>query len=125
MKRVMRIMLLLAALITMLSLCTYAEDMVEYTAPGGVRYRVDFDKGVTAYCIDKDITQAEIPDSINGYQVTRIDFSNCSSLTSVAIPEGITSFTFSGCSALSSVTIPDSITAIGPKLSITAAVSNP
>ena len=115
MKRVMRIMLLLAALITMLSLCTYAEDMVEYTAPDGVRYRVDFDKGVTAYCIDKDITQAEIPDSINGYQVTRVDFSNCSSLTSAAIPEGITSFTFSGCSALSSVIIPDSITAIGPK----------
>lgn len=115
MKRVMRIILLLAAMITMLSICTYAEDMVEYTAPDGVRYRVDFGSGVTAYCIDKNITQAEIPESINGYQVTRIDFSNCSRLASAVIPEGVASFIFSGCSALSRVTIPDSITDIGSK----------
>ncbi len=43
-------------------------------------------------------------------------FSDCSSLTSVAIPDSVTSIgnsAFSGCSSLTSVTIPDSVTSIG------------
>ncbi|MBQ8341817.1 MAG: leucine-rich repeat protein [Clostridia bacterium] len=43
-------------------------------------------------------------------------FSGCSSLTSVAIPESVTSIggsAFSGCSSLTSVTIPNSVTSIG------------
>ena len=42
-------------------------------------------------------------------------FSGCSSLTSVAIPSGVTSiesYAFSGCSSLTSVTIPSSVTEI-------------
>lgn len=48
------------------ALCAYAGELAEYTAPDGVRYRVDYDNGVTAYCIDKKITKAEIPETING-----------------------------------------------------------
>ena len=43
-------------------------------------------------------------------------FSNCSGLTSVTIPNSVTSIgesTFSGCSGLTSVTIPNSVTYIG------------
>ena len=43
-------------------------------------------------------------------------FSECSGLTSVTIPEGVTSIgndAFSGCSGLTSVTIPESVTNIG------------
>ncbi|MBO5779959.1 MAG: leucine-rich repeat domain-containing protein, partial [Muribaculaceae bacterium] len=43
-------------------------------------------------------------------------FSNCSSLTSVTIPNSVTwirEFAFSGCSGLTSVTIPNSVTWIG------------
>ena len=43
-------------------------------------------------------------------------FSGCSNLTSVTIPEGVTtigSSAFSGCSSLTCVTIPDSVTSIG------------
>ena len=43
-------------------------------------------------------------------------FQNCSGLTSVTIPEGVTSIgesAFSGCSGLTSVTIPSSVTTIG------------
>ncbi|MBO5773374.1 MAG: leucine-rich repeat domain-containing protein, partial [Clostridia bacterium] len=43
-------------------------------------------------------------------------FSGCSSLTSVVIPDSVTSIgsdAFSGCSSLTSVVIPDSVTSIG------------
>ena len=41
---------------------------------------------------------------------------NCSSLTSVTIPDSVTSiggYAFMNCSCLTSVTIPDSVTSIG------------
>ena len=43
-------------------------------------------------------------------------FEYCSGLTSVTLPDSVTSigdYAFSGCSGLTSITIPDSITSIG------------
>ena len=69
------------------------------------------------------ITTAIIPASVEynsvTYSVTSIGseaFCNCSSLTSVTIPNSVTSIggsAFSGCSGLTSVTIPNSVTSIG------------
>ena len=69
------------------------------------------------------LTTANIPASVtyNGttYSVTSIGdkaFENCSSLTSVTIPNSVTSIgnsAFYNCSSLTSVTIPDSVTSIG------------
>ena len=68
------------------------------------------------------ITSAEtlrIPENIGGLPVAGIGrqaFLNCTSLTSVSIPEGVTeigSFAFEGCTALTSVSIPGSVTQIG------------
>jgi len=64
----------------------------------------------------RDVT---IPSYVNGCPVVAIGnkaFYDCSSLTSITIPDGVTSigdYAFDGCSSLTSVTIPDSVTSIG------------
>ena len=60
------------------------------------------------------LTSVTIPDGITsiGYSA----FIGCSSLTSVTIPDGVTSIesnAFYGCSGLTSVTVPGSVTSIG------------
>ncbi len=57
-------------------------------------------------------------DSYNGenYKIGNYAFSGCSSLTSITIPEGVTSigsYAFSDCSSLTSITIPEGVTSIG------------
>ena len=60
-----------------------------------------------------------MPSKLGGYSVTSIGkyaFFNCTSLTSVTIPDSVTSIgssAFYRCSGLSSVTIPDSVASIG------------
>ena len=62
-----------------------------------------------------------IPGEINGKKVTKIGdnaFIDCTELTSVTIPDGVTSIdvaAFLGCTSLTSVTIPDSVTSIKSK----------
>ncbi len=70
-----------------------------------------------------ELTVANIPSFVTyqgkTYNVTRIGmaaFSNCTSLTSVTIPNSVTSIgtqAFSGCTGLTSITIPNSVTSIG------------
>ena len=63
-------------------------------------------------------TELTLPKDCQGenYQVGESAFSGCRSLTSVTIPEGVTSigeYAFWGCSNLVSITIPESVTSIG------------
>ncbi len=61
----------------------------------------------------------DIPETANGFSVVSIGshaFENCSSLTSVTIPESVTkigAYAFVDCSSLTSVEIPESVTEIG------------
>ena len=60
------------------------------------------------------LTSVTIPDSVTtiGYQA----FAGCTSLTSVTIPDSVTSidmWAFNNCDGLTSITIPDSVTSIG------------
>ena len=64
------------------------------------------------YC--SGLTSITIPNSVTS--LGRSAFYNCSSLTSVTIPNSVTSigdYTFYKCSGLTSVTIPNSVTSIG------------
>ena len=68
-------------------------------------------------------TKITIPSSFDGcsYSVTSIGFRafwDCTSLTSITIPEGVTSIgwdAFYNCTSLTSITIPDSVTSIGDR----------
>ena len=107
---------------------------------GDLRYRVTGAGKVTVIDCKDSVTSVNIPssvthawehynhiDSVRTYSVTSIGrsgcgpycdyvFSYCDSLTSVTIPNSVTSigdYAFSGCSSLTSVTIPNSVTFIG------------
>ena len=60
------------------------------------------------------LTSIEIPDSVTS--IGRYAFYNCTGLTSITIPEGVTSIgddAFYNCKSLTSIEIPDSVTSIG------------
>ena len=75
--------------------------------------------------VDKNLVNVNIPDMVVldgvSYSVTTIGnyaFFDCSSLTSIAIPNSITSigdYAFAGCNSLTSITIPNSVTSIGDR----------
>jgi DNA-directed RNA polymerase subunit RPC12/RpoP len=79
------------------------------------------DGGTTVAITDYNGSGGEvvIPDMIDGKPVTVIDnwtFGNCSSLTSVKIPENVTyigHFAFLGCKSLQNISIPANVTNIG------------
>ena len=89
----------------------------------------DCETSATSFNIPSSVTHAwqhysyscdcYITDSVRTYSVTSIGeyaFRDCSSLTSVTIPNGVTSigeYAFRDCSSLTSVTIPNSVTSIG------------
>ncbi|MDB4409154.1 leucine-rich repeat domain-containing protein, partial [Akkermansiaceae bacterium] len=67
-----------------------------------------------AFADCSSLTSITIPDSVTS--IGDEAFTRCSSLTSITIGNGVTSirnFVFTGCNSLTSITIPDSVTSIG------------
>ena len=66
-----------------------------------------------AFCGCSSLTSITIPEGVTS--IGREAFEGCSGLTSITIPEGVTSIgreAFEGCSGLTSITIPRSVTSI-------------
>lgn len=65
--------------------------------------------------LDKNATEAVVPEKIGGRSVTKIGaaaFADCASLTKIELPQGVReigSNAFAGCSALTTITLPASL----------------
>ena len=110
-KWIVTLCLLLAAFFCCNALAEQEGDWTYYCS------RYDGTATITEYTgSDTSIT---VPSQVGGYKVTGIDyqaFRNCTSLTSVSLPDSITSIgwsAFSGCTSLTSIHIPDGVTSIG------------
>lgn len=97
----------------------FGADIISNTYENGQGV-VTFSNSVTSipiWAFGRDgstLTSIAIPDSVTS--IEQQAFQGCSNLTSVTIRNGVTSIgdiAFSGCSSLTSITIPDSVTSIG------------
>ena len=85
------------------------------TCTGEIVLRPDT-AGIADECFSgqKELTSVTIPEGVTS--IGEDAFKGCTGLTSVTIPEGVKSiwnFAFYGCTSLTSVTIPESVTSIG------------
>ncbi|MDB4411574.1 leucine-rich repeat domain-containing protein [bacterium] len=89
----------------------FDDSLITYSDEGGSVTITDCETSASGSLI--------IPNTINDLPVNRIGnsaFFNCEVLTSIIIPDSVTSiedYAFSSCTALTSIRIPDSITSIG------------
>ena len=94
------------------------EESFDSRVSGMYRYEVLADGTAKIISADESLTDGNIPAEVDGHPVTSIGnraFSNCKSLQSAVIPEGVVfvgNFAFMNCTALESVSIPDSLTQI-------------
>ena len=94
------------------TLVDYVGNATELTLPANYNGE-DYVIGKNAFMGNSSITSIEIPNSVTS--IEGYAFYNCSGLTSITIPNSVTSigqYAFYNCSGLTNVTIPNSVTSI-------------
>lgn len=92
----------------------YIGSATEITIPGTIESKPVKAIGDSAFAGCSGLTSITIPDGVT--TIGNGAFNGCSSLTSITIPNGVTSIggsAFEGCSSLTSINIPDGVTSIG------------
>ena len=118
----------MALLVALLALCLTAAFSASAATENGYTYTVT-DGKATITAVDSTVTgDVVIPDTLGGYPVTEIGgiynnwgdgsgaFQDRTDLTSIIIPESVTSIgksAFYNCAGLTSITIPENVTSIG------------
>ncbi len=116
MKRILSIILTAVMILSLAPLSTLSASAV--TDSQGLIYTLSEDNTYYVDDCDESVTSVVILAEINGLPVTKIDydaFYNCTSLTSITIPNSVTIIgdrAFCNCISLTSIEIPDSVTTI-------------
>ncbi|MBQ2263830.1 MAG: leucine-rich repeat domain-containing protein [Oscillospiraceae bacterium] len=82
-------------------------------------YTVLEDGSVSVYCNDPELTEVQVPASIDGYSVSALAdscFSQNAVLTEITLPDGLKSIgdmAFYGCESLAGITLPEGLDTIG------------
>ena len=119
MKKMISILLSVALFLSVFPVSVFAAGSTNENTENGYTYTVENGEATITGCDDSITGDVVLPDTLGGYPVTEVGayaFSGCSSLTSIKIPDGVTSIdeaAFRGCSSLTDITIPDGVTSIG------------
>ena len=95
----------------------FHDSSFTFRIPSSLRHVTITDEtifGYSAFCNCTNLTSVTIPNGVTNIEYRA--FYNCGGLTSVTIPDSVTSIgseAFYNCRGLTSVTIPDSVTSIG------------
>lgn len=116
-KRVLGVLSSVRQALTLTTAARAADNIIDYPVTGG-NIRFNKNAGTVTNC-EWNVTEANIPETIEGFSVTSIGnraFQDCGSrLTSISIPNSVTSIggnAFWGCKSLTSVSIPNGVTSI-------------
>ena len=119
-KRLWSILLVLCMMLSLLPVGATAANSDQ-----GLDYYLESDGGAAVCCDYEDRSKLSgvltIPSKIDGYPVTSIGeagFAECTNLTEVIIPEGVTTLShmpFYGCTKLKRVSLPSTLKYIGPE----------